>query len=214
MNYVAIGDSLTVGIGALGQGGFVSEYKRLTELTVQQKIYVQKFARNGLTSDELAHFFQSLHFQQAIMNANIITISIGGNDLIQANRYFIQSRDSSIFNKTLLSLTSNLWHILETIRNLKNVNGVPYLIRVIGIYNPYPELPHSHYWVNTYNRHLNSIVSNYGTFVNIYHLFLHYGKALLAVDRLHPNALGHRLIAQELYKSGFRELTTSKKALY
>lgn len=206
INYLALGDSLTVGIGATRKGGFVREYTSLTEATMLRRIMTKNISKKRLTSAELVRLLNYPHLKSAIFEANIITISIGGNDLIQANRQFLTNHNQNSFHFALHSLSVNLQFILQSIAEIKKNNSQSYMIRVIGLYNPYPELPYSHYWVNAFNKKMSEITSKYGKFVYLHSIFARLGDSVLSFDILHPNFYGYQVIAAELYRTGYHEL--------
>lgn len=77
--YAAIGDSLTVGTGALLGTGFVLLYRRMIEMNVRTFVSVDNMGVNGLTSEELLHMVSNYaRVRQAVREADVITITIGG----------------------------------------------------------------------------------------------------------------------------------------
>lgn len=214
IHYLILGDSLAVGVGAIRAGGFVKKYKRLSEIELQEKIKAYNLGKPGITSSELLRLIKYEQVTTQISKANIITISIGGNDLIQAHRAFLKTHDSTVFENALHTLTYNLQYILTTITLMKKHSQQPYLIRVIGLYNPYPQYPYSHYWVNLFNQQIKTVTSQYGKFVDIYPGFSALGSQVLSTDRIHPNKVGYELIAMELYQSGYMELFYRKRTFF
>lgn len=84
-HYTAVGDSLTFGFGAMPGGGFVPLYRRMAEEKLRQFVAHENLGVNGLTSDELYdRVVQLPTYRFHLRQAQIITISIGGNDLIRA----------------------------------------------------------------------------------------------------------------------------------
>jgi lysophospholipase L1-like esterase len=205
--YTALGDSLTVGVGAVLKSGFVKDYTRLSENTLRRKIIVNKYARSKVTSYEFIHYLTNPIVRESIYHANLITITIGGNDLIQANRHYQKTNDRSVFNQALQVLKINLEIILKTISHIKTGTNSPYLIRVLGLYNPYPYISYSHYWLTQFNHTIAKVTNSYGgKFIDIYPLFTRLGDRVLSLDTLHPNSFGYHILAQELYRSGYDEL--------
>ncbi len=205
--YTALGDSLTVGVGAIMQSGLMKNYTKLSEYALKRKIVTNKFAKRKITSYEFIHYLTDPNVRNSIYHANLITITIGGNDLIQANRHFQKTNDTIVFNQALKSLKYHFETLLLTVHEIKKHTNKPFLIRVVGLYNPSPHIPYSHYWVSQFNHTLTEITSAYGgKFVDIYPIFKKFGHRLLTIDRLHPNSSGYNMIAQELYRSGYDEL--------
>ncbi len=84
-----------------------------------------------------------------------------------------------------------------------------YIIRLTNIYNPYKKWDQAYKWVNLFNSHLKSFESFPNVKVaDIYSLFYEREKELLSWDSIHPNDLGHKMIAQAVYDTGFGSLRT------
>ena len=78
--YLALGDSITTGYG-LGEGeqSFAEQAAQASGLTLEDS-----FAQNGLTSAELLAQLSREDVKAAVTGADFITITIGGNDLLDA----------------------------------------------------------------------------------------------------------------------------------
>ena len=199
--YTALGDSLTAGFGFF-PNSFVEDYVQLTEQTLRNKVLTNNYAIPGMTSGQLVYELTNPEVRNSIYHANIITITIGGNDLLHANREFKRSQNPTVFPSTLNQFEQNMLTIKKEIEQIKSETIEPYTLRVIGLYNPFPELSYSQYWIFALNNVLATIVEPHGKFVDIYPIFA-YNKNLISFDKLHPNKKGYKAIAQELYKSGY-----------
>ena len=80
VSYVALGDSITTGYG-LGEGE-----KAFPQLLAEANgLDLTDLAEDGLTGAELSAALQTdKELQQAVAGADIITVTIGGNDLMNA----------------------------------------------------------------------------------------------------------------------------------
>ncbi|WP_026671958.1 GDSL-type esterase/lipase family protein [Alkalihalobacterium bogoriense] len=201
-NYTALGDSLTVGIGAYLSAGFVERFAKMLERTIAFPVLTEKYAKNGLTSQELVTMIQSYEITNKLPFSDVITISIGGNDLIAANKAFTQTSDPHYFVEALEQFQRNVSFIKEHIEAVQSVQRHSKAqIRFIGLYNPYRNLPHSDYWVQQFNSVLQSMSSPTVQIVTIYPAFKQYGSKVLSFGGIHPNGKGHQLIANELMRS-------------
>ncbi|MCD8501207.1 MAG: GDSL-type esterase/lipase family protein [Bacillaceae bacterium] len=200
--FTALGDSLTSGVGSLLSNGFVEEYALLTERTLRRNVVIHNYAKSGIKSDQLIHDLRRPEVRNSIFYADIITITIGGNDLLHANREFKRTGNPAIFSNALHYFRQNVSQVLNEIDLIKANNPSPYTLRVIGLYNPYPSVPYSHYWVDMFNKTLADITNQYGVFVNIYPTLTN-NKKMIWLDKLHPNKNGYKTIAYELYKTGY-----------
>ncbi|PKR77297.1 hypothetical protein CEY16_11210 [Halalkalibacillus sediminis] len=201
--YKALGDSLTVGVGAFFSKGFVGRYAEKSVNHLQRPIRTQVIAKRKMTSHDLVKLTRDEHQLKSISQANIITITIGGNDLLEANRLFLSTYHPEFFEQSAFDLYMNVSTILYRIKKAKTNEGSPYLIRIIGLYNPYPQLSYSDYWVERYNQILRSFSSDHIVFIDIYPFFQRTDRNLLSFDGLHPNKHGYEIIANETAEKGY-----------
>lgn len=208
LNYVALGDSLTVGSGAGLSRGFLKRYILLSERTLLKKVHLDVFAKNAMRSNELVSLIKrNPYVRRKIVNANIITITIGGMDLLDANRMIQKANNFLLFNNPIDQVSRNLKIILAEIQSLKAHAPSPYFIRIIGVYNPFPNLNYSDYWVNQFNYKVRSLCSSkLVNFVDIAPIFQD-NPQLLSVDRLHPNRIGYHYMADAIAASGYYPFT-------
>ncbi|WP_260984504.1 GDSL-type esterase/lipase family protein [Paenibacillus xylanexedens] len=200
--YVAIGDSLTVGTGALLGTGFVPIYRRMAEMNLRTFVSMDNLGVNGLTSGELQQMINGHpRVRQAIREADMITVSIGGNDLI---RTFKASGGIPNAGKMTQVLGETRHHVSQVMRQIRQLKGdQKYFVRSIGLYNPYPQSTEAAYWVRQYNSYLNGAGSGNYACAQVYDKFEGRERELLFWDRVHPNARGYRIIAEQLNRTGY-----------
>ncbi|SCZ05099.1 Lysophospholipase L1 [Paenibacillus polysaccharolyticus] len=200
--YVAIGDSLTVGTGALLGTGFVPIYRRMAEMNLRTFVSMDNLGVNGLTSAELQQMINGHpRVRQAIREADMITVSIGGNDLI---RTFKASGGIPNAGKMTQVLGETRHHVSQVMRQIRQLKGdQKYFVRSIGLYNPYPQSTEAAYWVRQYNSYLNGAGSGNYACAQVYDKFEGRERELLFWDRVHPNARGYRIIAEQLNRTGY-----------
>ena len=200
--YVAIGDSLTVGTGALLGTGFVPIYRRMAEMNLRTFVSMDNLGVNGLTSGELQQMINGHpRVRQALREADMITISIGGNDLI---RTFKASGGIPSAGKMTQVLGETRHHVSQVMRQIRQLKGdQKYFVRSIGLYNPYPQSTDTAYWVRQYNSYLNGAGSGNYSCAQVYDKFEGRERELLFWDRVHPNARGYRVIADQLNRTGY-----------
>ncbi|NMO96496.1 GDSL-type esterase/lipase family protein [Paenibacillus lemnae] len=202
-NYTAVGDSLTFGIGALPGSGFVPLYRRYAEDHLQKFVAYENLGVLGLTSSALHD--RVLHhpvFREHLKSAQIITVSVGGNDLIRAVKMSGGRADHAALDQALARSRVHLSGIVREIRRLKTGSTDPYILRAVGLYNPYPSWSEAAGYVNRMNQFLGNLVPT----AEIYDLFLGQERELLSLDGVHPNTKGHRVIAEQLNAMGFVSL--------
>jgi lysophospholipase L1-like esterase len=207
MHYTAIGDSLTVGFGAMPGNGFVPVYRGLVERKMQTFVAYDNLGVNGLTSHGLYEYIsKNATFRHLLSHADVITISIGGNDLIRAAKYSIGTGSEINFNQTLTDCKVNLTRIIKSIYQLKKNSNESYLIRAVGLYNPFPQIEQASYYVQQYNRYIEGYTSRTFAVASIYGSFKGRERELLSFDQIHPNGRGYRIIAEQLNVLGYNPL--------
>lgn len=206
--YTAIGDSLTTGFGALPGNGFVPVYRRMAERRLQNPIALYNLGINGLTTDGLEQRLQrDYNYRAAVSEAELITLSIGGNDLIRAAKSSARPGSlSPVLEKALRQCKHNLAEIMETLYQLKAGVSKPYIIRIVGLYNPYPRLTEATDWVRQFNHYASGYSSHICRFAPVDNEFSGNERALLSLDHLHPNGKGYRVIAGKLDSLGYGRL--------
>jgi lysophospholipase L1-like esterase len=206
IHYTAIGDSLTVGVGDLFGGGFVPRYGRLIQERLRQQVVYDKMGMSGArTADILSLVSSDGRARAALQNADIITLTAGGNDLVDAAKAYTVYQNEDVFRQALAECRQNFAGILSVIRQLKS-GRKPYLIRAVDLYNPSPSLPEAGLWIKLFNSHLESFEDGNLKVANIFILFQGRERELLSLDRFHPNGRGYSIIAEELHKQGYGPL--------
>jgi lysophospholipase L1-like esterase len=187
-------------------GGFVPRYGRLIPDRMKQQVIYDKMGISGAsTEDILSVVSNDNKVRIALQKADIITLTAGGNDLVDAAKAYAAHQNEDVFRQTLVKCRQNLAGIFGIIRQLKS-GHTPYLIRAVDLYNPSPALPEANLWVKRFNSHLESFEDRDLKVANIFNLFQGRVRELLSIDRFHPNGQGYSFIAEELHKQGYRPL--------
>lgn len=205
--YAAIGDSLTTGIGASPGYGFVSQYRRLSRQTIGGEWLQENLGIPGATSSDIASLLKYEPDVRSIVRvANVITLTVGGNDLLRAGRSFLQDHNQGQLMRALEQCRQNLSFILHEMKSLKSSINQVYIIRLLGLYNPFPEMPEAGRWIRQLNNHLLKYRSKNIAVAPIQQVFKGKQKQYLSSDRIHPNAKGYLVIAQQLQMLGYSPL--------
>ncbi|MDR6549747.1 GDSL-type esterase/lipase family protein [Paenibacillus qinlingensis] len=199
IQYLAFGDSLTVGYGAEEGHGFVSVYRQRLECLLNVPVTLRHAGTNGATTAQLLETIESdQQLQKDIQEATLITITAGGNDLIQAAIPFFYNGDNSVLKTALQTYESNYRKLISQIEKLRQGIKTPYLLALIGLYNPLPQIPDAAYWVQRFNLFLRKLEQPHIQVVQVYDAFVGQAALFLAEDAIHPNELGYEKVANQL----------------
>jgi lysophospholipase L1-like esterase len=204
LQYIAIGDSLTAGLGAseveyLRIGAFVPSFVKYLREEEKEIVYVENHGIPGLTSSGLLTSIESSKgLQQRLKNSNIITVTIGGNDLLQLIRNDEISLTAA--KSKLEDLEIEIKKIHRLLRSLNPSSSIYY----VGLYNPYPEDHQYHdiakIIIPMYNDLFYSLEDNNTIFVSSYEAFVGYESEYthIAKDDIHPKDIGYEKITSAL----------------
>lgn len=135
---VAIGDSLTYGQGDEDKnGGYVGIIKNKIEKKYHTRVTTANYGVSGDRSDQiLARFNNQKKIREDIKHADVITMTVGGNDLMQTlEKEVTDSKEDEItaaVNKAGQTYQQKLVRLLTVIR--RENRHAP--IFVVSIYNP------------------------------------------------------------------------------
>ncbi|WP_078381422.1 GDSL-type esterase/lipase family protein [Sutcliffiella halmapala] len=206
LTYLALGDSLTVGLGSSEEGylrihGFVPQFTNY--LRTKHTVHVENYGIPGLTATGLVALLQGDEaLRNRLKTANIITVSIGGNDFLQTVRSLSHSDDEALQLRMQI-----LWTSLEQISStLQQVNSEA-TIMFIGLYNPYPTQHELHKigakYAPLYNELIEEVTPESTIVINPYESFVNREKELTHIinDNIHPNDSGYKEIVALMKKA-------------
>ncbi|MGT2865980.1 SGNH/GDSL hydrolase family protein [Streptococcus fryi] len=216
-SYVALGDSLTEGIGdTTNQGGYIPLLSQQLTQEYGYQVTSQNFGVGGNTSNQiLKRMSNDKNIKKALAKADLLTITVGGNDVMAVIRKNLSDLNLAAFSKASLSYQERLRKIIEKART-DNPN-LP--IYIVGIYNPFylnfPELTDMQLVIDNWNKSTEAITKEYERvyFVPINDL-LYKGidgeegivqtvgeqttvvnNALFSEDHFHPNNIGYQIMS-------------------
>lgn len=195
---LALGDSLTRGTGDDEGKGYIGYLKELLSDKTNETINLANYGVKGLTSTELANMMTQKEIQRQASMADIIFITIGGNDLFQGGET-LSNLDENSIKELSASYLENLHSILTKLRSV-NEDAPIYLM---GLYNPFSDLEDSDLSskvVRDWNNESAEISAgfNHTIFVPTYDIFQQNVQTFLYSDHFHPNAKGYQLMAERV----------------
>jgi lysophospholipase L1-like esterase len=198
LNLVALGDSLTRGIGDSNGKGYVGLIQETLQKNLDQEIQVTNLSVSGATSSDLLSQLSQKGALRVISQANIIMMTIGGNDLFRGAGD-LQDIDVDKIGEGRKQYLARLEEILSTLTEV-NPGASVYLM---ALYNPFGDLEQSaltNQIVLEWNYHVQELALSYTnvTVVPLADLFHGQLGDVLYTDHFHPNQEGYRRISQRL----------------
>ncbi|PZO95469.1 MAG: GDSL family lipase [Streptococcus pyogenes] len=221
--YLALGDSLTEGVGdSTGQGGFVP----LLADDIADYYHVQvkhaNYGVSGNTSQQILTRMQTQEpLQRDLKKAKLLTITVGGNDVLAVIRKQLTELQVSSFDQPRLAYQERLRQIIDLAR--KDNADLP--IYILGIYNPFylnfPEIKDMQTVVDQWNQGTKEVTKEYQSvyFVPINDRLYRgingqegideasdstkpvINDALFSQDHFHPNNIGYRIMSTAVMES-------------
>lgn len=207
-DYVALGDSLAVGVGA--QRGYVARYAAYITADTGARIDLVNLGRSGQTSSQLLYALRNdSAMRQAVGTAEVITFNIGINDLGHAGEAYENGACGGDDNQECLraaveALEKNWDAIIAELLSLRSTGnavirtaGIGYTPRVDDIFKPY---------VDEVNRHIATTAANHG----IPYAQPYLDEESMSPDGVHPNDDGYEVIAERLRELGYEPLSSPR----
>lgn len=198
MTIVALGDSLTRGTGDVGGKGYIGYLVDELEEKTKEKIILQNFGVKGFRSRQLLNQVSQVAIQRQIQQADIMIITIGGNDLFQSGQTMVDLNQLNVENLKKRYLV-NLEKIISEIRSANE----EVTIYFVGLYNPFIDLNQAEVTtkaVRQWNFETSELLDKYPqtVFVPTFDLFQLKVNDYLYSDKFHPNTEGYKLIAERV----------------
>lgn len=205
--YLALGDSLASGEGAYGKqikgySDYVSDYLKSKNLL---EIYVSEFAKSGYRTTDLINAIEDnkkvrvnkkhATLQNALIKADLVTVSIGANDILNKLNTETPIDYSNLYNY-IDDLGDDLEELLSLMREYCKEDIV-----LVGYYNPYPYLNNRNTEdiFNYLNTKYQKISEEYKvTYVEISTLFKENPQFLPSENDIHPSKDGYKAISGEI----------------
>jgi lysophospholipase L1-like esterase len=228
--YTALGDSLGFGLFAPIGDGYVPVYRRQLAADTGLNATLVNLSVPGWTSTDLLNAIRgNLVFRLSIATSSVVTVDIGGNDLLGArgdygDRTCGGADNQDCLRATIATFKANWVAILNEVLSLRSTSNT--IIRTMDVYNPYVNQDRARdTWPNDqgndfqvtkfYLDDLNNFIAITSESRNIpcarvYRAFNGPNgdrdareQNYLAFDGRHPNGRGHARIAAEFRVLGY-----------
>jgi lysophospholipase L1-like esterase len=203
LKIVAIGDSLTQGVGdETESGGFVGILNHTFEDN-KLNVTIENYGKRGNRTDQLLKRLENKDMASSIRKADTVLITIGANDIMKVVKNNFTNLTLEPFQKEREEYTKRLTAILHKINEI-NPDTQIYLI---GFYNPFErpfgDIGEFGMIVNNWNDAGRSVTEEFENvnYIPIDDLFVQSNIELLDDDHFHPNTSGYKLIAQRVLEN-------------
>lgn len=207
LHIVSLGDSLTRGVGDDSGQGYVGHVVNSLKKSSKKKVAATNLAVSGARMGDLTKQLQTTGAQYALKQADLILLTIGGNDLNPKSESATKN-----YNPDLKQLLEKANDILMQIRSLNPDAPIFWL----GLYFPYENLTELKDAANViieWNALIDETTLKYNnvTMVPVYDLFRGKTNKLLYTDKFHPNDAGYELMANRVLETVNAEMKFSNE---
>lgn len=203
--YTAIGDSLTYGTGAPDKMGFPNLVQEHCRTKAQKPIVLHNYGVVGATTAQILERVRTdAALRRTLSDADMATLTAGGNDLIQAAlQMYVHGTAQSMKHpmRRFAAAYKTLLEEIVSVHRTKERNG---RIIVVDCYNPFPQVWDAKLWINYVNRCIHRTAAEYkGTVLvaRAYDAFLGKEDRVFADDGVHPNEEGHALLSEAVLRA-------------
>ncbi|MCH6266843.1 GDSL-type esterase/lipase family protein [Neobacillus citreus] len=198
INHLAIGDSVIRGVGAGQNEDLVNQFSNKLGSQIQKNIQFQNEGINGITSGELRELVLEGRFDEEMKKADIITINVGGNDVLRAAKGQNLQNVFQSFGELQTSFTKNLTDIASRIKSVNPGATIVFL----ELYNPLSPsdklYPLADQLLPKWNLKLYETANQYSPSLVIETTKVINGERPenLSPDGVHPNSNGYSAISE------------------
>ena len=153
LEYTALGNSIAFGVGATDNYGYVNYFRDFLATMVKRVNLINR-AVPGFTSSDLLHQLQNdATTRNAVKNADLITISIGGNNLLDCMN---APNPPECLTNGVATFANDWPQILEEIRHSI---GSKAQILVMTVYNPFRGDDPNYKIVEPFIQQINNVIN-------------------------------------------------------
>ncbi len=218
LKVVALGDSLAKGTGDNTGAGFVKRAVDGLAADGEHTELLGNMGINGQTTVGLQSSLKEEGVQYELRQANVILLSIGGNDLFRGSDILKDGSNSSTTSNSstvdkdltpeallaaLPEAAKRLGLILESIAKINPQAQIYY----VGLYNPFGDIPDllipGNQAVAAWNNAAMDIINKHSnmTLVPTFDLFNRHLDKYLSSDHFHPNGDGYQRMGERIVQA-------------
>lgn len=217
LNYVALGDSIAEGMNCYnivdyGYADYIMDHLKNNK---RLGTYTKGFSKSGYTTEDLAEDIdnnkniidlktnETINIRRALRESDIVTISIGANDLIKGLSIVEFATKLTDLDETKEEIDEIADEVESLIISIKQYAKGQIIL--IGYYNPLPTYKFAKsqideiviYANNKYKEIADKLEIDH---INIFELFDANPKFLPNSSNIHPNIKGYEAISKEIIK--------------
>jgi lysophospholipase L1-like esterase len=197
---VALGDSLTYGVGDPSKTGYIGIVRRNIQLQTGRNVIINNFGISGQRSDQLLRQLDNGVVIKALKQADFVFVFIGTNDFRHAAGWNFRQLPQQPLLLGKEKLRNNLSKTLTVVRE----NNSFAQIFVLGLYNPYfgkeydPAAAES---IRSWNEAILEVSkdSTLTKYISTFELYEDVRKDMYFADSLHPNRRGYNKLGNWVY---------------
>lgn len=205
IHVVGLGDSLTEGIGdELKLGGYFGRVTTaMNDWSGVETVEAENLAKKGKRSDQLLKQLEDPDVQAQIKEANVVLLTIGGNDVMKIVKRDLFQLKVSAFYDELKQFEKRLDEVFAILRGL---NGDAIIV-MGGLYNPLSivteETAELEEIMADWNEaiEVRTVLDGKACFVPVNDLFYSNENMVYHTDFFHPNAKGYVQMADRYIES-------------
>lgn len=202
VNIVAIGDSLTQGVGdETGNGGYVGILQERLNNAENPTVQITNLGKRGNRTDQLIkRLEEEEEVILAMEDADVILITIGANDIMQIFQQNITKLSLEAFEDGRQTYHLRLQMIYDKLTELNEDANIYF----IGFYNPYfqyfPDVEELNTIMEMWNNEIRLFTetTDRATFIPVKEMFDNATFHFLADDNFHPNYDGYEMFANQI----------------
>lgn len=203
--YLAFGDSLTRGVGdeTRDYGYTIRLQQELEKWPMVEEVELDNRGKNGRRSDQLLSLLKRGHYDEELQKANLITITLGGNDVMKIVKKNLFSMKKSMFDKELPRFTERYEQVIAEIRKVNP--DAPIIL--VGFYNPFSivvdEITPFDPIISEWNDEIEKLAATdeNACFVSVEDLFVSNEDMVYHVDFFHPNSTGYDRMTKRIIET-------------